>query len=394
LSHDPVLSLLGRRLRLGVVGGGGAAMVGPIHRRAARLDDRIELVAAALSADPAKGMAEATALGIPRPYPDLAAMLAAERGRVDGIDAVAIMTPNHLHGAQAEAALAAGLDVICDKPLTNDLAAARRLVRVARDAGRLLALTHNYSGYPLVREARARVAAGELGRLNLVEVAYLQGSLAALVEAEGPALPPRLAWRLDPARGGASHVMGDIGTHAHQLLTFVTGVEVEAVTAELGAVVPGRTAHDTGIALLRLAGGARGTLIASKAASGAGNSLRLAVYGERGGLRWRQDRPDELSLVRTGLPETILQRGLPGLSPQARRAARLPAMHPEGFHDAFAVLYADFALQVAARLTGTEPDPLALDLPTAATGARGLAFVEACLCSSETGRWVEVPAID
>ncbi len=391
MTDNPVIARLGRRLRLGMVGGGGIGLIGPVHRAAARLDDLIEIKAGVLSSDPERSLAQAKALGIERGYGDVAAMIAGERERPDGIDAVAIATPNDSHEAIAGQALAAGLDVICDKPLTNDLASARALARRARESGLVFCLTHNYSGYPMVRQARAMVAAGELGPLRLVHVTYVQGSLGSRVEDTPDAMPARLRWRLDPAKGGASHVMGDIGTHAHQLLSFVTGQPVARVMAEVGAVLPGRTAHDTGMALLELEGGAKGVLLASKAATGAENALSLEVYGEEGGLFWEQASLNQLRHMRNGEAARLLTRGLPGLHPLARRAARVPPGHPEGFHEAFANLYADFAEAVSARLAGTTPDPLCLHFPTAEDGADGLAFIEACLASTREGRWVTVP---
>ncbi len=393
MSGNPVIATLGRRVRLGVVGGGGIALIGPVHRAAARLDDLIEITAGVLSSDPERSLAQGRALGLPRPYPDLEALVAGERGRPDGIDALAICTPNDSHVPIALRALEAGLHVICDKPLANDLASARELVRAVRASGRVFVLTHNYSGYPMIRQARGMVADGLLGPVHLVSVAYLQGSLATRVEDAPEAMPPRLVWRLDPARGGPSHALLDIGTHAHQLLTYVTGRNVHAVLAEVGALVPGRVAHDTGLVLLRLEGGARGVLVASKAAAGADNALALEVYGPAGGLVWEQADQNRLRHLRTGEPARLLSRGLPGNHPLARRATRIPSGHPEGFHEAFANLYADFAEQVAAALAGRAPDPLACHLPTALDGARGLAFVEACLASAASGGWVELPEI-
>lgn len=393
MSGNPVVATLGRRVRLGVVGGGGIALIGPVHRAAARLDDLFEIVAGVLASDPERSLAQGRALGIARAYPDLGALLEGERARPDGIDALAVCTPNDSHVPIALRALEAGLHVVCDKPLANDLRSALELVAAVRRTGRLLALTHNYAGYPMIRQARGMVADGALGPVHLVSVSYLQGSLATRVEDRPEAMPPRLVWRLDPAKGGPSHALLDIGTHAHQLATYVTGREVEAVMAEVGALVPGRRAHDTGLVLLRFAGGARGVLVASKAAAGADNALALEVYGPEGGLFWEQADANRLRWMRTGEPARLIARGLPGNHPLARRATRVPSGHPEGFHEAFANLYADFAEQVAARLAGRAPDPLACHLPGALDGARGLAFVEACLASSAAGGWVEVPAV-
>lgn len=382
---------LGRRIRLGVVGGGGAALIGPVHRAAARLDDLMEVTAGVLSSNPERSVAEARRLMIRQGYADLGAMLA---GEGDRLDAVAIMTPNDSHGILSLQALAAGRHVICDKPLTNDLAEAKELVAAVRRSGLVFGLTHNYSGYPMIRQARAMVQAGELGAIRLVHVVYAQGSLASRVEDEPEKIPPRLRWRIDPAKGGASHVMGDIGTHAHQLATYITGLEVERVLADVGAVVPGRTAHDTASLLLRLEGGARGVLWATKAATGAENAMSIEIYGEKAGLFWEHASANALRFMRNAEPAMLLTRGLPGLHPLARRAARVPPGHPEGFHEGFGNLYRDFAELVAARILGEKPDPLAATLPSVEEGARGLALIEAALRSTESGGWAEVERID
>ncbi len=382
------LKQFGRRVRLGLIGGGGTSLIGPVHQAAARMDDRFEIVAGVLSSNPDRALAAAVAIGLPRGYAHVPDMIAAECARADGIDAVAIVTPNDSHFEFASQALAARLDVMCDKPLTNDLASARQLAALAKSSGCVLALSHNYSGYPMVREARAAVAAGELGPIRLVHVTYLQGTLGTRIEAQAQVMPSRLKWRLDPARGGTSHVMGDIGTHAHQLATFISGQQVDKVLADVGAIVPGRSAHDTGAVIMTLMSGARGVLLVSKAATGAENVLSIEVYGEAGGLSWSQTVPNTLKVMRDGRPAELRTRGLATLHPAARRAARVPPGHPEGFHEAFANLYADFAEQVAARRLGIAPDQFALDLPGAEAGVAGLAFIDACLQSTREGGWV------
>ena len=392
MPQSPAMRALGRRLRLGVIGGGGAALIGPVHRIAARLDDQIEIVAGVLSSNAQRSLGEAAALGIPRGYGDVRAMLEAEAVRLDGIDAVAIMTPNDSHYDAAVQALAAGLDVICDKPLTNDLASARDLASRVRAGGQVFCLTHNYSGYPMVREARAAAAAGEIGRVHLVHVAYVQGSLGTPVEEKPEAMPDRLKWRLDPARGGVSHVLGDIGTHAHQLATYITGQRVEAVLADVGPTLPGRSAHDTASVIFRLEGSARGLMLATKIATGAENALSIEVYGDGGGLVWSQAAANDLRVLRDRRPAELRTRGLPTLHPLSRRAARLPPGHPEAFFEAFATLYADFAELAAARRTGVAPDPLAVHIPTVEDGVHGLAFVEACLVSMQRGGWAACQA--
>lgn len=374
----------GRRIRLGFVGGGRGALIGPVHRTAARLDDRFEVVGAVLSSNPEKSVADAAALGIPKGYGSLAAMIAA-----GGLDAVAIATPNDSHAALAIEALDAGLHVVCDKPLANTAEDGRRIAAKVAETGLVFCLTHNYSGYPMVRQMRAMIEAGRIGKIHLVQASYRQGTLATAIETSDD-IPARLRWRLDPAKGGGSHVMGDIGSHVHQLIRYTTGLEISSVMAELGAIVPGRAAHDTGQALLRFANGARGQMLATKVAHGAENALAIEVHGDQGGLEWRQSRLDELVYLKNGEPQQILTRGSPYLEPLARQACRLPPGHPEGFHEGFGNLYRDFAEQVAARLEGRTPDLLAATIPDAATGLDTLLFIDACIRSSETGSWQPV----
>lgn len=374
----------GRRIRLGFVGGGRGALIGPVHRTAARLDDRFEVVGAVLSSNPEKSVADAAALGIPKGYGSLAAMIAA-----GGLDAVAIATPNDSHAALAIEALDAGLHVVCDKPLANTAEDGRRIAAKVAETGLVFCLTHNYSGYPMVRQMRAMIEAGRIGKVHLVQASYRQGTLATAIETSDD-IPARLRWRLDPAKGGGSHVMGDIGSHVHQLIRYTTGLEISSVMAELGAIVPGRAAHDTGQALLRFANGARGQMLATKVAHGAENALAIEVHGDQGGLEWRQSRLDELVYLKNGEPQQILTRGSPYLEPLARQACRLPPGHPEGFHEGFGNLYRDFAEQVAARLEGRTPDLLAATIPDAATGLDTLLFIDACIRSSETGSWQPV----
>lgn len=394
MSQAAVLKLLGRRVRLGLVGGAQGSLIGPVHRIAARLDDCFEIAAGVFSSDPTRSLESAVAFAIPRGYADLAAMIAAEKERPDGIEAVAIMTPNDSHYEYALAALEAGLHVICDKPLTNDTESARTLARKARDEGLVLSLTHNYSGYPMVREARAAIEAGELGPLRLVNVHYVQGSLARHVEAEPDKLSPRVKWRLDAAKGGRSHVLGDIGVHAHQLMSFVTGRRIASVLADVGPSLPGRTTHDTAQVILKLDNGTRGQMLVSKVATGAQNVVAIEAYGEEGGLLWSQGEANDLRIMRANRGDEIRTRGLPTLHPLAQRATRLPVGHPEAFLEAFANVYTDFAELAAARLAGAEPDPLALSTPDGWTGVDGLAFIDACLQSTETGTWADVKPVE
>jgi predicted dehydrogenase len=380
-----------RRLRLGMVGGGEGAFIGAVHRMAARLDDRWELVAGCFSRDAGRGARSAAALHVAadRAYADWAAMARAEAARPDGIDAVAIVTPNASHHPIARAFLDAGIHVICDKPLCTTLEDARDLVRMVASSGRVFALTHNYTGYPMVRHARAMVTDGALGAIRVVQVEYPQDWLSTRIEETGQ---KQAAWRVDPAQAGPAGSLGDLGTHAHNLAEFVTGLRVERVAAELTAFVPGRALDDHAQVMLRFAGGARGMLWASQVCPGNENALRLRVYGERGGLDWAQEHPNQLRWTPLGEAPRILARGS-ALSPAAAHATRIPAGHPEGYLEAFAQLYRDAAEQVAAAIEGRAPDPASLLVPTVEDGLRGMAFVAACIDSSRRdGAWVEPAA--
>ncbi len=384
MDANPVIGMLGRRLRLGVIGGGPGSFIGEMHRAAARLDGRYELVASALSSDPERARLAGTDLGIDsdRAYSDGFEMLAHESEREDGIDVVAIMTPNDTHHPFAMRALQLGFDVIIDKPLANTLEEARQVAGAARTAGRVVCLTHNYTGYPLVRQARAMVADGQLGEIQLVQVEYVQGGKAATrdPDPDGP-----LPWRYHPVRGGPSLVMGDIGTHAHNLIRFVAGIEVAEVSAEVGTIVPNRLVHDYAGALLRFDQGARGSFWVTQAAAGMENHLAFRVSGTSGTLEWQQERPTRLIFRSIGRPAEIRTPNGQGTLPLAARSVRIVRGHPEGFHEAFANLYSDAAEAIAARRSGTKPDPLALHFPTAEDGVLGLEFVKAALASSEEG---------
>jgi predicted dehydrogenase len=385
-----------RRLRLGMVGGGQGAFIGAVHRMAARLDDDWELVAGALSSDPQRAAESAASLRLDpsRSHTDYRAMAQAEAQRhaVDGsgIDAVAIVTPNHLHAPVAHAFLDAGIHVICDKPLALTLTEARGLAAKAQTTGRVFAVTYNYSGYPMVRRARQLVKEGVLGPLRLVQVEYAQDWLSTALEADGQ---KQAAWRTDPALAGAAGCLGDIGTHAYQLACFVSGLHAIEVSAELSAFVPGRTLDDNVQAMLRFPGGVRGSLWASQVASGSVNGLHLRVYGELGSIAFSQEQPDTLWLKRTGGEETRLWRGRTPHGPS--ETVRVPAGHPEGFIEAFAQIYRDAATVIRAHQAG-HPIPLAAsDLTTVQDGVAGLAFVEAVLQSSASnGQWTVVPATD
>ena len=377
-----------RRLRLGMVGGGRGAFIGAVHRLAARMDDHFELVAGAFSADPETSRASARELRVAdaRAYADFREMAKLEAARDDGIDAVAIVTPNHLHHAVASAFLAAGIHVICDKPLCTSLADARDLEKRVAESGPIFVLTHNYAGYPLIREARARVEAGELGKIRVVQVEYAQDWLASRLEASGQ---KQASWRTDPARAGPGGCLGDIASHAHHLAGFVSGLEVEELCAQLTAFVEGRPLDDDVQILLRYQGGARGMLWASQVAAGNENGLRLRVYGEKAGLEFEQENPNRLLLTPLGEPPRVITRGGPGSGPAAARASRIPPGHPEGYLEGFANLYADAAELIRAGIEGRPPDPAATSVPGIADGVRGVAFIEAAVASSRAnGTWV------
>jgi predicted dehydrogenase len=370
-----------RRLRLGMVGGGEGAFIGAVHRIAARLDDEFELVAGALSADAARATASARALRIApeRAYASFEAMAVAEAAREDGIDVVAIVTPNHLHAPVARAFLRAGRGVICDKPMTHSLAEAEALAEVVAETGRSFVLTHNYTGYPMVRQAREMVAAGVLGRVRVVQVEYAQDWLSTDLEGSGQ---KQAAWRTDPARSGAGGALGDIGTHAFNLAEFVTGDAVASLAADLQSFVPGRRLDDNAQVLLRFASGARGALWCSQVAPGNANALRLRVFGEAGGLEWQQEAPNALRHTRLGEPPRELTRGGPGLGEAAAHATRLPGGHPEGYLEGFAQIYRDAAALIRARREGAVPPPGCALLPGVAEGVRGMRFIAAAVASA------------
>jgi predicted dehydrogenase len=373
-----------------MVGGGRGAFIGGVHRIASRIDDRWRLVAGALSSDPERGRAsgEDLMLAPDRIYESAQAMASRERRLKDGVDAVAIVTPNHAHAAAAKAFLKAGIHVICDKPLTTTRRDAEALVKLARDTGLIFAVTHNYTGYPLVRQARAMVAAGEIGAVRVVQVEYAQEWLTTRLEETGQ---KQAEWRTDPARSGPVGAVGDIGTHAFNLAEFITGDTVESLAAELHTFVEGRRLDDNAHMMLRFAGGARGMLWCSQVAPGQENGLRIRVYGERGGLEWHQENPNLLVHSPLGEPPRHVRRRGAGASAVADAASRIPAGHPEGYLEGFANLYADVAEQIAARIEGREPDPLALQVPTVEHGLRGVRFIEASVRSSgRKGAWVEV----
>jgi predicted dehydrogenase len=366
-----------------MVGGGEGAFIGGVHRMAARLDDRWTLVAGAFSADAERSRSFGGSLGLAgeRCYADWRQMAAAEATRDDRIDAVAIVTPNHLHHAPAKAFLAAGIAVICDKPLTTNLADALDLAETVERTGLPFVLTHNYSGYAMVRQARAMVASNALGAIRVIQAEYAQDWLASDLPGNKQA-----AWRGDPERAGPGGALGDIATHAYHLCCYVTGAPAHSVSAETSRFVPGRRLDDDVQLRLRWANGARGQLWASQVAIGAANALRLRIYGETGALEWGQEDPDLLRYARLGEPPQVLRRGGPGLSAAAQAATRLPAGHPEGYLEGFAQLYADAADLIAAHRDGRAP-PAAV-LPGIADGVDGMRFIAASVQSAAAdGRW-------
>ncbi len=365
-----------------MVGGGQGAFIGAVHRIAARLDDQYELVAGALSSDPHRAAASAADLHIApdRAYRSFQDMAEQEQARPDRIDVVAVVTPNHLHAAPVQAFAQAGIHVICDKPLASQLADAHAMADTVRRAGIVFGLTHTYTGYPMVRHARQMVEAGQLGAIRVVQVEYAQDWLTTKLEDTGNR---QAAWRTDPARSGAAGCTGDIGTHAFNLMEFVSGLRCETLAGDLSRFVPGRALDDNAQMLLRFAGGARGMLWASQVAPGNENALRLRLYGEAGGLEWAQQQPNLLLHAPFGDAPRMLRRAGPGLSPAAAHASRLPGGHPEGYLEAFAQLYRDLAEQISARIEARAPDPASLLVPGIEAGLRGMRFIAAAVQSSQ-----------
>lgn len=375
------------RIRLGMVGGGQGAFIGAVHRIAARLDDQFELVAGALASTPERARASGQALGLApqRVYDSYAAMADGEAARADGIEAVAIVTPNHMHAPVAKTFLARGVHVICDKPLTATLEEARDLAAAAKASNAVFVLTHNYTGYPMIRQAREMVRAGALGPLRLVQAEYLQDWLTERLESAGN---KQAEWRTDPKRSGAGGAIGDIGTHAFNLASFVTGLTLQSLCAELTAFAPGRALDDNAHVLMRFNGGAKGSIWCSQVAPGCENALTLRIYGEKGGLEWRQEEPNQLWHAPFGEPKRLLTRAGAGAGEAANAVSRIPPGHPEGYLEAFATLYSEAAEAIRARQSGQTADGLS---PTIDDGVQGVAFVDACVRSSQAGSvWVDL----
>ncbi len=381
----------GRPLRLAVMGGGPGAWIGDMHRSAAELDGHWRVVAGVFSSDPARSRDAGASLGLDpaRAYGGMAELLDCEAARTDGIDAVAIMTPNDTHHAYATAALNAGLDVICDKPVAHDFAQACDLLHRARARQRLFGIAHAYSAYPMTRYARRLVQDGTLGDVRLVQVEYIQSGLATRVE-DGP-LSRRLEWILDPQRSGLALVMGAIGCHAQHLACFVANASIAKVSADVGALVPGRRVVDHVSALLAFDNGARGTFTATQAAAGAENDIRLRIFGEKGSLEWSHRQASYLQLALHGEAPRTIGRGDVFLPPDILAAGRTPRGHPEGLREAFANIYRELAQErMALELGGTPP---AAPYPRIADGVHTMAFIEACLRSHASGQWADVAAV-
>jgi predicted dehydrogenase len=378
------------RIRLGMVGGGRGAFIGAVHRLAARMDDQYEFVAGALSSDPARARASGKELGLApeRNYADFTAMAKAEARRADGIEVVSIVTPNHMHYPAAKAFVEAGIHVVCDKPLSLNLKEALALKNLlAKNPKVIFALTHNYSGYPMIRQAKAMVAAGELGEIRLVQGEYPQDWLTTDIEKSGQ---KQAAWRTDPKRSGAGGCVGDIGTHTYQLGCFVSGLKLNELAADLTSFVKGRKLDDNAHVMLRYRGGARGMIWASQMAPGHENGLKLRVYGTRGGLEWLQADPNYLWYTPFGEPKRLITRGGAGSNAAAARVTRVPPGHPEGYLEGFANIYTEVARAIKARRAGKRVEA-GVDFPGIADGVAGMAFIEACVKSSaKNGKWTKV----
>lgn len=377
------------RIRLGMVGGGQGAFIGAVHRIASRIDDRYELVAGALSSDAERSVASGRELGLreDRCYGSFEEMARREARLKEGIEAVAIVTPNHMHFPVAKAFLQRGIHVICDKPLTAKLKEARKLAELVEKSGKVFALTHNYTGYPMARQAREMVAGGELGDIRLVHAEYLQDWLTNPIERSGQ---KQAEWRTDPARSGVGGAIGDIGTHAYNLACFVSGLDAESLAAELTSFVEGRRLDDNVHVMLRYPNGARGMIWASQVVPGNENRLTLRVHGAKGGLEWEQENPNRLWFTPFGEQKRLITRGGAGAGSAAGRVTRVPSGHPEGYLEGFATIYAEAARAIIAARGGGKLDA-DVTFPTVQDGVKGVAFVDACVRSSaRNAAWVNL----
>ena len=382
---------MSRKIRMGMVGGGRGAFIGAVHRMAAALDGQIDLVCGAFSSNPEKSKLSGADLFLPpdRVYGSYAEMIEKEKQLPEDVrmDFVSIVTPNHVHFGPAKMALENGFHVVCDKPVTFNLEEARALEKLVQSTGLIFALTHNYTGYPMVKHARKMVADGQLGKIRKVVVEYPQGWLATKLEDSGQ---KQADWRTDPNRSGAAGAMGDIGTHAENLAEYITGLKIKEVCADLTAFVDGRLLDDDGSILLRFDSGAKGILFASQICVGEENNLNIRVYGEKGGIQWFQEEPNSLIVRSLDQPKKILRTGVGELSAEAAAHTRIPAGHPEGYLEAFANIYRNFAKCVQARLAGETVDPLFNDFPSIEDGVRGMQFIEKVVESSNKGAvWLD-----
>ena len=379
-----------RKIRMGMVGGGRGAFIGGVHRMAAALDGHIDLVCGAFSSDSERSRLSGQDFYLPedRVYDSYSEMILTEKSLPADVrmDFVSIVTPNHMHFGPAKMALENGFHVVCDKPLCLSKKEAEELVALVQQTGLIFALTHNYTGYPMVKQAKAMIRKGELGAIRKVVVEYPQGWLSTLLEADASA--KQAIWRTDPNQSGAAGSMGDIGTHAENLAEYVTGLKIKEMCADLSIFVPGRKLDDDGNVLLRFDNGAKGVLHASQISNGEENNLNIRVYGEKGGLAWRQMEPNTLTLIYQDKPSTVYRTGWAGLEREAIAHTRIPAGHPEGYLEAFANIYRNVAFCIQARLTGEEVDPLYTDFPSVEDGLRGMNFVEKVVSSN--GQWVKM----
>ncbi len=379
----------GERIRYGMVGGGQGAFIGAVHRLAARMDDQYELVAGALSSSPKRAIDSGRELGLDpaRSYRSYEEMAEKESKRPDGIEAVSIVTPNHMHYPVAKAFLKAGINVICDKPMTLTVKEAKDLVALTKKTGLLFAVTHNYTAYPMLRQAREMVQQGVIGDIRVVQAEYAQDWLTNPIEKQGS---KQAAWRTDPKQSGAGGTIGDIGTHAYNAACFVTGLTLDSLCAELSTMVKGRRLDDNDSILLRWKGGAKGMLWASQIAVGRENGLMLRVYGSKGGLEWKQEDPNYLWHSAYGEPTRLITRAGHGSGPAASRLTRVPAGLPEGYLEGFAALYTEIARALRARRAGRPVDP-DVYFPTVEDGLLGMQFIEAAVKSSRKGAvWTKV----
>jgi len=381
-----------RKIRMGMVGGGRGAFIGAVHRMAAALDGEIELVCGAFSSNPEKSKlsGEDLYLSSDRVYGSYAEMIETEKTLPADVrmDFISIVTPNHVHFGPAKMALENGFHVVCDKPLCFNMEEAYELEKLVNESGLIFALTHNYTGYPMVKQAKTMIANGDIGALRKVVVEYPQGWLSTFLESTDQ---KQAAWRTDPSKSGIAGAMGDIGTHAENLAEYITGMEIQSICADISTIVNGRLLDDDGNVLLRFENGARGVLHASQIAAGEENSLNIRIYGEKAGLEWHQMSPNSLIVKWLDKPMEILRTGVGDLYPSAQSHTRLPAGHPEGYLEAFANIYRNFAKCVQARIDGVEPDTVYVDFPTVSDGVRGMNFIYKVIASGKSDeKWVSM----